>query len=303
MASKQAAQARDEILAALERDLEAARYAARRAEKQYQSADPENRLVAQELERRWNQSLQHVQTLERRLEQQRAGQSDHGDPTRGELAHLTADLEAVWNDPHSDARRKKRIVRTLIHEVVADIDSAAGEIILVIHWKGGVHTELHLPRRRRGQCTATAKNIVQAVRLLANICSDDAIAGILNRNGLQTGRNNRWTRQRVITLRSGNRIPRYDPETRKSAGWMTLTDAAKFLGISTRTLRLAVEHGQLAGKHPLPDGPWLLQRAVLETEAASRIVQSARQHSRTPAKPNGNQGSLDLFSDSRGGVV
>ena len=53
-------------------------------------------------------------------------------------------------DPRTDASPKKRIVRTLIQEVVADVESSAGEIVLVIHWKGGLHTEVRVPRRRRG---------------------------------------------------------------------------------------------------------------------------------------------------------
>ena len=65
--------------------------------------------------------------------------------------HLAEDFERVWHDPACDVRVKKRIVRTLIREVIADVDVAAGEIVLVIHWQGGVHTELRVPRRRRGR--------------------------------------------------------------------------------------------------------------------------------------------------------
>jgi len=69
MACEEEAHRRDEVLAALERDLEVARYAARRAQKQYDHADPENRLVADELERRWNLTLERVRELETRIDQ------------------------------------------------------------------------------------------------------------------------------------------------------------------------------------------------------------------------------------------
>ena len=114
---------------------------------------------------------------------------------------------SVWSAPTTDARLKKRIVRTVIQEVVADIDPEAAEIILVVHWIGGVHTEMRLPRRRRGQRNSTSADIVAAVRHLALIANDDLIAGILNRNGLVTGNGNRWTRERVTSLRSHHRIP------------------------------------------------------------------------------------------------
>ena len=99
----------------------------------------------------------------------------------------------------------------MIQEVVADIDAEAGEIVLLIHWMGGVHTELRLPRRRRGQRNSTSPDIIAAVRQLVLIANDDLIAGILNRNGLTTGHGNRWTRERVTALRSHHKIPVHRP--------------------------------------------------------------------------------------------
>src|SRR5215831_9529803 len=91
----------------------------------------------------------------------------------------------------------RRSVRTVIHEVIADIDTDAAEIVLLIHWVDGVHTEIRLPRRRRAQRTSTSADVIAAVRQLVLIANDDLIAGILNRNGLVTGYGNRWTRERV----------------------------------------------------------------------------------------------------------
>ncbi len=78
---------------ALERDSEAARYSARRAQKQYDAADPENRLVADELERRWNQALQRVREIELRLEQHAATQSAGGRPYAGGVRRA---WPAIW---------------------------------------------------------------------------------------------------------------------------------------------------------------------------------------------------------------
>ena len=122
---------------------------------------------------------------------------------------------AVWTAPTTDARLKKRIVRTLIHEVVADIDEKAAEIVLLVHWVGGVHSEIRLPKRRRGQRNSTSADVIAAVRQLVLIAEDDLIAGILNRNGLTTGHGNRWTRERVTSLRSHHRIAVYKPDGRR----------------------------------------------------------------------------------------
>jgi hypothetical protein len=293
VASEAAAHQQDEVLHAWTRELEAARYAARRAQKQYDATDPENRLVADELERRWNQALQRVREIEERINQHVQGQQQAVVPTREEFENLAADLEAVWRGPHADVRLKKRIVRTLIHEVVVDVDADAGEVILIIHWKGGVHTELRLPRRRRGQSsTHTSKDIVEAVRMLAQICSDDLLANVLNRNRLLTGRGNRWTRERVVSLRTHHDIPCYDRERRESEGWMNLNEAARVLGISPRTLRLAVDRGEIEAVHPLPDGPWIFQRRLLKAPAAATLVARVRDRNHQAAIPNSQQGNL-----------
>ena len=293
VASEGAARQRDEVLDAWKRDLEAAHYAAQRAQKQYDATDPENRLVADELERRWNQALQRVHEIERRIDEHGQGWGQVTTPTREAFEALAADLEAVWQDPHADRRLRKRIVRTLIHEVVVDVDAQAGEIILIIHWKGGVHTELRLPRRRRGQNSSqTSKDVIEAVRVLARICSDDVLAITLNRNGLVTGRGNRWTRERVTALRTHHEIPCYDRGRRESEGLMNLTEAAHVLGISARTLRLAVERGEIEAAHPLPDGPWVFNRCILATEAAATLVARVRRRTREVAIPSAQQATL-----------
>jgi hypothetical protein len=129
MAAAEQAHKRDEVLAALERDLEAARYSARRAQKQYDATDPENRLVADELERRWNQALQRVRELERQIEAHRQVHASTPVPAPEQLVELASDLEQVWNDPQADPRLKKRIVHSLIRDVIVDVDAQAGEVM------------------------------------------------------------------------------------------------------------------------------------------------------------------------------
>ena len=122
MASRDEARRRDEVLEALQRDLEAARYAANRARKQYDASDPENRLVAAELEQRWNRALERVQELDERIERHRDQAPQAVPPEPEDFEALAEDLEALWQDPGTDVGLRKRIVRTLIKEVVADVD-------------------------------------------------------------------------------------------------------------------------------------------------------------------------------------
>ncbi|WP_330085150.1 recombinase family protein [Methylocystis iwaonis] len=290
-AAEEAAERRDQVRDALGRDLEAARYAADRAFRQYDAADPANRLVANELEARWNQALVRIADVESKIvAHEAASPTPTIDPPA--LALLGANLKTVWSAPTTDARLKKRIVRTLIHEVVADIDDDASEIVIAVHWTGGVHSELRLPKRRRGQRNSTPADIIAAVRELVLIASDDLIAGLLNRNGLKTGHGNRWTRERVTSLRSHHRIPVFKAAEDGIEPWLNLSDAARLLKVTPKTLRLAVEVGEIEARRPLPDGPWIFARAALATDAARSIVERARRNARYPAGPGRGQQSL-----------
>lgn len=285
----------DAVLAALQTDLQAAKYQASRAQRQYDSADPENRLVTDELERRWNASLKAVADLERRIHEHQATHSQVTDQDWDELQSLAADLETVWESESCDERLKKRILRTLIKEIVVDLEEARGEIHLTIHWHGGVHTQLVVPRRKRGSTTRTSTDALDAVRILTLIATDETIAGVLNRNGLRTGRDNRFTRERIVSLRNHHQIPVHNPEERIKNGWMTLSEAADYLGVSSRTLRLAAEAGEIPGRHPLSDGPWVFSRSDLDAPPAQAIKRRADNRNRKAgAVPNPKQENLDF---------
>lgn len=295
LASAEQSRQLDDVAGALERELQAARYGAQRAQKQYDQADPDNRLVADELERRWNQALVRVREVEAQIAAHEQRCQATAMPSVQDFASLAADLEAIWNEKHTDVRLKKRILRSLIRDIVVDVDDRAAEVVAVIHWKGGVHTELRLPRRRRGQNSShTSKEAIGAVRVLARICTDQSIASFLNRNGLLTGRGNRWTQERVTALRSHHDIACYKPEQREQQPWLNLTEAARALGVSARTLREAVERGQISAEHPLPDGPWVFNRDALRTSAAASLVLRVSAHKTGVALPNCEQASLDL---------
>jgi hypothetical protein len=296
LAHEERVRQQDDVLEALERDRQAATYAADRARRQYDASDPENRLVTAELERRWNLALQHVHEIEARIQQHSAVIDQTPTATREDLSQLATQLEAIWADPITSVQLKKRIVRTLIEEVLVDVDSSQGELLLTIHWKGGAHTPLRLPRRRRGQCsTQTPRELIEAVSILARISSDDIIASVLNRNGHLTGRGNRWTRERVTALRSHHRIPCYKPDDQQR--WVNLTDAAAYLEISPRTLRLAIDRGQIPADHPFADGPWVISREILESKAAKTLKSQA--HSRPhQAAVLLSETHLNLFSST-----
>ncbi len=193
------------------------------------------------------------------------------------MGKLAADLDRVWFNPSTDSRLKKRILRTAVEEIVVDVDRGSGTIQAVIHWKGGVHTEAAVPYRRRGQNSIhTIPETVGAIRILALVCNDVAIAGYLNRNELKTGQGNRWTAERVRSARSHHKIDRPASTDDPRRGWLTLTEAADLLNVAPSTVRHAIERGVIKAQHPLEDGPWLLNRSELDSTNVHREMNRIR---------------------------
>jgi len=289
-AAKEDVRQRDELLESVSLELQEARYVAERARRQFDAVDPENRLVADELETRWNLALQRVRDVEGRIEELKVPRPLAATMADEAPTDLDRDLDRAWNDPTTDVRLKKRILRTVIEEIVADIDTSAHRLDLVIHWKGGMHSALQLPHRGRGQSRShTPSSIIETIRALALVCDDEVIASFLNRNGRRTGRGNRWTRERVVSARSEHGIPRHTADGQREGGWLKLKEAAAYLGVDGKTLRVAVERGEVAAVHPLPDGPWIFRREDLDKPSARA---TARRHE--PGGPSAAQLVLGL---------
>ncbi|MCR9111550.1 MAG: zinc ribbon domain-containing protein, partial [Rhodobacteraceae bacterium] len=137
-------QAAEDKRLVLEMELQQARYDASLTERRYAACDPDNRLIASELEKRWEEALGRVRGFEQRLEADIAATPEIN-VTR--LEGLAQDLETAWTAPATSMREKQRLIRTLIE----DIDADKGEIVLVVHWKGGRHTELRVKKPKTGE--------------------------------------------------------------------------------------------------------------------------------------------------------
>lgn len=115
----------------IEMDLQQARYEASLAERRYAACDPENRLIAAQLERNWEATLRRVETCEARLSEVQRMEPVDAIP---DFTGLAQDLEAGWNAPGVDMRCRQQLLRALIKDIVADVDDDARDVILTIHW-------------------------------------------------------------------------------------------------------------------------------------------------------------------------
>jgi excisionase family DNA binding protein len=262
--------------------LEQARYEVGRARRQYDAVDPDNRLVAAELETRWNERLTIVRNLETELEGLATSPTTDLPPAdRERLMTLGADLQRAWTSPGVTPETRKRIVRTLIDEIIVRVEDNA--LALVIRWHGGDHSALKVKKNRTGQHRwSAAGETVDLVRTLARQMPDKAIAAVLNRAGKTTGRGNGWTQSRVCSLRSHNAIATYREGERRERGEVTLDEAAEALAVSPSTVRRLIKDGQLAAGQLCKGAPWIIRTADLERADVKRAA-TARRLRRPPS--------------------
>ena len=202
-----------------ELELQQAQYDASLAERRYAACDPDNRLIAAQLEKAWEIALQRVERCRERFDRM---QMSDADDVRLDFTRLADDLSAAWKAPRTTMRTRQRLVRALITEIIVDIDEAAGEIVLVIHWKGGLHSELRVHKPRTGEhgCS-TPEQALAVMRSMAGRWSDQDIAASLNRMGMPTGQGKTWTAHRVSSLTMANasaRGWRQDPPNSTAGG-------------------------------------------------------------------------------------
>jgi excisionase family DNA binding protein len=256
----------------LELALQQARYEANLARRQYDAVDPDNRLVAGELEHRWNEKLREVRDLEAQIAAMAAHeQPPLSDDERAALMRLGADLEQAWSHPAATTATRKRIVRTVLNEIVVRIDD--GYIDLVLHWQGGDHTALRVKKNAIGRHRWTvAEETEVLISELARLMPDKTIAALLNRAGKPTGRNNGWTQNRVCTFRNHRGIEVYRDGERLQRGELTLDEAADRLNVSSMTVLRMIRRGIVPARQLCKGAPWVIKVADIDTKAARSEV-------------------------------
>ena len=265
----------------LELEVEQAHYEARLAARRYEAVDPENRLVAGELEFRWNAALQKANELSDKLKEFDAGVGLASVPDKELLMSLAQDLPAVWNAPTSDMRLKQRIVRILIHEIVVDVNEKDHEVVLLIHWAGGRHSELRVKKNRTGEHTrCTSMDAIDVMRQMAIGHTDEQIAATLNRLGLQTGIGNSWNDQRVYSARRYHQLPAFDPS--QASTFLTLEQTAERLGVSANSVRRMIQRKTLPACQVVPTAPWRIAVEALESDRVKQAVKNIKDGVRSP---------------------
>ncbi len=255
----------------LELALQKARYEVRRAQRQYDAVDPDNRLVAGELEARWNDALSNVSKLESELAKLDESRSDLTGEQKERLFQLGRDLPSLWRHPDAPNELKKRILRAVLCEIVIDNDDDRRRHVLQLHWQGGVHTELRVRYNGTGQGRVrTEKTAKELIQELSKVVSDQTIAATLNRLGLRTGGGKTWRVHSVQHTRYYYRLPNY----RNTRDWLTVAEASKELEVSRTFVRRLIREGTLPATQVVESAPWVIERQNLSLANVQSEVQA-----------------------------
>ena len=247
----------------LELALQKATFDVAHARRQYDAVDPANRLVAGELERRWNAALEAKQKIENDIAALLAERpAPLGAEEQEALRRLGGDLQTAWAHPAATASMKKRILRAAIHEIIVRKEN--GGIGFVMHWQGGAHTALQLKVRitEAGHYRWNDRvDLVAQISELARIIPDRQIARLLNRCGVVTGHGNGWSESRVRSFRNHHEIEVFREGELAERGEITLLEAAQRLDVAQMTVHRMVTLGRLQAKQVCRGAPWVLKAA------------------------------------------
>jgi len=256
----------------VELELQQARYDATLAERRYAACDPDNRLIAAQLEKSWEGALQRVLACEQRLNSVEQAQSS----SMPDLAGLAEDLAAAWDAPGVTMRARQQLLRTLVKDIVADVDDAAREVVLTVHWRGGQHSQVRVTKPRSGEhgCR-TPDEALAVMRSMAGKWSDEHIAATLNRMGLPTGQGKTWTAHRVGSVRMVNDIRAYR-SAHKDGEWLTMSEAAARLGVNNHRIRRLIKEGILAAEQVVPRAPYQIRASdLLDQKVIDAVARTA----------------------------
>ncbi len=284
----------DDRCVALENQLEQVEYAAQKAFEQYDEVDPRNRLVAQELERRWNVKLEEVERLRAALAELDREPRALDEEDRATILALGERFADVWSSDRCPVTLKKQIVRTVVEDVVVDHDEASNMLRFVVHWKGGSHTQFEMERPGRNP-QRTGEEDLEIIRGLGVRYGDGVIAGVLNQLGRRTGKGLRWNQERVHTARRNHSIPGHK-ETVPDPNVLSLGEAARHAGVSQTTIKRLVASGLLVKEQVVPWAPWEIRRADMDSEPVAGILRRLRETGKLVIEGGDSATQEELFS-------
>jgi DNA invertase Pin-like site-specific DNA recombinase len=244
--------------------MERAHYETERAQRQYQSVEPENRLVARNLEKNWEAKLRAAEKLEHEYEQWRRSHSlTVTAADRQEILALGQNIPKIWHAETTTHVDRKRIARLLIKDVLLDKTRKTGEVWIQINWQtGAISHHWVKPRVRRYNDMEQAHDLRHRTEDLKTAGNrDEDIAEILSEEGFKTTTGGRIDRGAVWHLRQiwgidSDKKARRKVTERWDDGSYTLEGAAVVIGVHPRTIYTWIGRGMLDAVQPFKHTAW-----------------------------------------------
>lgn len=271
--------------------LKQAEYEANRGFEQFNLADAKNRLVAFNLETRWEQSLKTVEKIKQQLDEIQKKHKVLTQQQRKKFRKLANDLHQLWHNRDTDIRIKKRILQTLIKEIMVDIEDD-NSINAVIHWIGGTHTQYQIKRRKKVKLPNDGyPDTKESIKQLAQIIPDQDIARILNLLKIKTPSEESWNALRVLEFRQQHHIPAFDPLEYEKKGWVNLKQAAEILGTFPETISRLIKEKIIKARQIIKYSPWMIEKEQLKKPEVLQAINKLKNGVKTISK---NQTDLNL---------
>ncbi len=252
--------------------IQRAEYEVQLAQKQYDQVDPENRLVASTLERRWNDSLIELEKVKQQIAELSHEQSLVASFERDQVLALARDLPRLWHAPETSSKDKKRILQLLIDDITVEKPERY-VALLHVRWQGGICEDLkvELPRPS-GERWRHSESLVKKVRKLAEENSDAEIAAQLNAEGLISAKGNPFTRSSVSWIRHKHKIP---PAEKKKADELTVKEVAKRFDVSPNVVYYWIERKIITARRLNNGSPYWITIDQRKSDELEKWVQES----------------------------
>jgi DNA invertase Pin-like site-specific DNA recombinase len=240
-----------------------ARYHAEQARRRYLSVDSANRLVADTLEADWNNALRELADATDDYEHAKATADTLTPEQRQRITALAADFPALWHNPATPTRERKRMVRLLVTDATL---RKSDTIAVHIRLKGGQNHSLTLPLPLSAhQLRKTPPHVVATIDELLDDHTDQQIAGILNQRGIHSGTGQTFNRQMIVHIRRKHQLPDRKQRLRQT-GLLTITEMAEHLGVHPNTVKDWHHTGIITGQRINDKGECLYQKPAGELD-------------------------------------
>jgi hypothetical protein len=246
------------------------------------------------LEQRWNEKLEKVEQLRSECFALQTVPRTLSDQDKQSILTLGHNFADTWSQSSCPMILKKKIIRCLIKEIIVDIDEEKEQLNFIIHWRGGNHSSLTIPRPLpASQSHKTAKDDIEIIIKMAVRYGDSVIAMVLSKLGRKTGKGNRWTKSSVALVRRKQGLKTVNK--RDNDGILNMVEAKRYCGVSDSTLMRLINDKILPAQQVVQFAPYEIKQTDLDAEPVSGIIKTLKLTGKLVLEGGTPENQTDLF--------